>query len=80
MSHRNRHHHDHDDHHDRHDHEGHHRRGYGRHRLARRLRRAGDDVQALEQLQRDLEQAAADVAARIDALRGKAGASATPDA
>jgi len=33
------------------------------------LRRAGDDVTALEELQRDLEQATADVAARIESLR-----------
>jgi hypothetical protein len=72
MSHRNRHHEDHD--HDHHDHRGHHRRGHGRHGLARRLRRAGDDVAALEQLQRDLEQATADVAARISELRETAAA------
>jgi hypothetical protein len=39
------------------------------HSLRRRLRRAGDDVGALEELQRDLEQATADVAARITELR-----------
>jgi len=57
------HHHDHDHHHDDHHHDR------GRHGLRRRLRRAGDDVAALEELQRDLEQATADVAARIESLR-----------
>ena len=52
------HHHHHHDHHDR-----------VQHGLRRRLRRAGDDVTALEKLQRDLEQATADVAARIESLR-----------
>jgi hypothetical protein len=52
------HHHHHHDHHDR-----------LRHGLRRRLRRAGDDVAALEELQRDLEQATADVAARVESLR-----------
>ena len=50
--------HHHHDHHDR-----------VQHGLRRRLRRAGDDVTALEELQRDLEQATADVAARIESLR-----------
>jgi hypothetical protein len=64
MSHRNRN----DDHHGHHHHHHHDRLQHG---LRRRLRRAGDDVSALEQLQRDLEQATADVAARIDELRSK---------
>jgi hypothetical protein len=64
MSHRNRN----DDHHGHHHHHHHDRLQHG---LRRRLRRAGDDVTSLEQLQRDLEQATADVAARIDELRSK---------
>jgi len=43
-----------------------------RHALKRRLRRDGDDVAALEELQRDLEQAVADVAARIAEVRAQA--------
>ena len=43
----------------------HHHHDRLRHALQRRLRRDGDDVAALEELQRDLEQAVADVAARI---------------
>jgi hypothetical protein len=78
MSHRNRHHEHHE--HGQHEHRGHRRRGHGRHGLARRLRRAGDDVTALEQLQRDLEQATADVAARIRELRAKTGNEATTEA
>jgi len=72
MSHHRHHHHDEDHEHghrrDRH-HELHRTRLH--HALARRLRRTGDDVTALEELQRDLEQAAADVAAQIEALRAK---------
>jgi hypothetical protein len=74
--------HPHDEHpHDRHGHghRGHRHHGHAhgagrlRHVLRRRLRRHGDDVQALEELQRDLEQAAADVAARVSRLRAPAG-------
>jgi hypothetical protein len=61
------------DHEDRHGHDHGHRRHHHHDRvqqaLARRLRRAGGDVTALEELQRDLEQAVADVAARIRAVR-----------
>jgi hypothetical protein len=56
-------------HHDHH--HGHHHHDRVQHSLRRRLRRAGDDVGALEELQRDLEQATADVAARITELRAK---------
>ena len=72
MSHHRHHHHD-EDHEHGHRHDRHHelhRTGCGT-RWQRRLRRNGDDVTALEELQRDLEQAAADVAARIEALRAK---------
>jgi hypothetical protein len=61
--------HHHGHHHEHHDHEGHRRRGRGQDGLRRRLRRAGDDLAALEELQRDLEQATADVAARINELQ-----------
>ena len=48
----------------------HHHHDRLRHTLQRRLRRDGDDVAALEELQRDLEQAVADVAARIAQAAG----------
>jgi hypothetical protein len=72
MSHH-RHHHTDEDHEHGHRRDRHHElhRTRLQHALARRLRRTGDDVTALEELQRDLEQAAADVAARIEALRAK---------
>jgi hypothetical protein len=52
-----------------HEHHHHHHHDRLRHALQRRLRRDGDDVAALEELQRDLEQAVADVAARIAQVR-----------
>jgi hypothetical protein len=48
-----------------------------RHALHRRLHRDVNDVAALEELQRDLEQAVADVAARIAEVRGGAAPEAT---
>jgi hypothetical protein len=62
-------------HHDHH-HGHHHHHDRVQHSLRRRLRRAGDDVGALEALQRDLEQATADVAARITELRATSDAEA----
>jgi hypothetical protein len=55
-----------------HHHGHHHHHDRVQHSLRRRLRRAGDDVGALEELQRDLEQATADVAARITELKSSA--------
>jgi hypothetical protein len=77
MSHH-RHHHEDRHHEDRHHEDRHreHHRARLQQALRRRLRRHGGDVDALEELQRDLEQAAADVAARVAKLREK---SSTPE-
>jgi hypothetical protein len=71
MSHHRHHHHDDDNHEHGHRHRHEHHRTRLQHALARRLRRTGDDVTALEELQRDLEQAATDVAAQVNKLREK---------